>query len=70
LGDEKLYFVGLSLNNGGNLTFAAMRAIYEAHGGPSFVVESFKPDPGDELNRIQMTMLSSTANAVKVMLTD
>jgi Mg-chelatase subunit ChlD len=65
LGDQKFYFVGMSLNGGANVSFAAMKAIYEAHGGPSFVIESFKPDPGNEIGRIADTMVATTTSTVK-----
>jgi hypothetical protein len=60
---EKFYFVGMSLNNGADATYAEMKRIYDAHGGPSFVVESFSPDIGDEVERIGQTMLSTTKKA-------
>jgi hypothetical protein len=61
---EKLYFVGMSINNGADLTFDEMKKIYDAHGGPSFVIEAFSPDIGHEVDRIGSTMFSSTKRAV------
>jgi Mg-chelatase subunit ChlD len=68
LGNEKYYIVGMSLNGGANVSFAAMKAIYESHGGPSFVIESFKPDPGNEVGRIAETMMATTTSTVKAAL--
>lgn len=65
LAEEGYYFVGLSLNGGADRTFREMKAIYEANGGKSFVVESFNPDPGAEVDAIAETMMRSTTTAVK-----
>jgi hypothetical protein len=66
---EKDYFVGLSIKNGADLTYSEMRGIYQAHGGPSFVVESFVPDMGNEVGRIAETMLNTTKRAAQIALT-
>jgi hypothetical protein len=62
---EKFYFVGISINRGADLTFQEMKTIYESHGGPSFVIESFIPDPGNEIDRIANTMFSTTKKAAE-----
>jgi hypothetical protein len=68
MGEEKYYFVGLSINGGADLTVAVMRAIYEAHGGPSFVIESFNLDPGSDMSRIAWTKLRATTDVVETAL--
>jgi hypothetical protein len=65
---QKYYVVGLSLNNGADRSFAAMKAIYEAGGGPSFHIESFAPDKGNEVQRIAETMAATTTAMVKTAL--
>jgi hypothetical protein len=65
---ERYYFVGMSLNNGADRSFAAMKAIYEAGGGPSFHVESFSPEKGNEVERIGETMAATTTAVVKTAL--
>ena len=64
LAKDQYYFVALSLNGGADRSFHEMREIYTANGGKSFAMESFKPETGNEIDRIAATMAASTNKVV------
>lgn len=53
---------------GAKLTFAVMNTVYKKHARLSFVIESFDPDPGNEIGKIVETMAATTTAAVKAAL--
>lgn len=65
LAKDGYYFVGLSINGGADRSFREMKNIYDAAGGKSFTMESFKPDPGAEVDAIAETMFTATGKVVK-----
>jgi Mg-chelatase subunit ChlD len=70
LAREQYYFVGISLYGGADLSFARMREIYEASGGPSFTIDSFTPEQGLEVGGIARMIAETTQRLVEEMLKD
>jgi hypothetical protein len=70
LARERVYVVGISLGGGADTTFTEMRSIYLENEGPSFVIESYDPEPGKEIDGIAATMMESTSRAVTSALAD
>jgi hypothetical protein len=64
LAKDGVYCVAISLSDYADPCFARMRDIYQANGGPHFAIESFRPEPGQEVDRIAETMMTTTSAVV------
>jgi hypothetical protein len=65
LAREQFYFVGLSLNGGADRSFKAMKEIYDSNEGKSFIIESFTPNKGSEIDGIAETMSRTTMSTIQ-----
>jgi hypothetical protein len=65
---EKYYVSAIDLSGWATRTYQEMKKIYDAHGGPSFVIDTMHLETEDEIKRIQDTMLRSCQGAASAMM--
>ena len=71
LAKDDFYFLGLSIHNGADTSFNAMKKIYiDAGGKKDFRIMSFSPDQGDEVQAIGKTMMDSCSGLINDALKD